>query len=273
VSLVADLAMEETRFEVRFQDEPIAAPAWSSDGIDAAEFFVSPNPGEELRPLARIVSGGELSRIMLAIKTLTATSRHGFSDAADRPPSTSAPGLIFDEVDAGIGGRVADVVGRKLRALGSAFQVLCITHLPQIAASADTHFQIEKRVEGGRTRTTVRRLDAAGRVEEIGRMLGGELTDGLLATAREMLADRGALAGAKGERKGKGESESPSDRTQRAPETPRAPSAARTPAGQAGQPKPARPREAPTPTEPASHVDRTASGMKKDRPQRKTVGS
>ena len=97
---------------------------------------------------------------MLAIKTLTATSRHGFSDAADRPPSASAPGLIFDEVDAGIGGRVADVVGRKLRALGSAFQVLCITHLPQIAAYADTHFQIEKRVEAGRTRTTVR---AAGR--------------------------------------------------------------------------------------------------------------
>ena len=136
-----------TRFDVRFNAEPLPETAWSADGIDAAEFFVSPNPGEELRPLARIVSGGELSRIMLAIKTLTATTRHGFSDAADRPPSTSAPGLIFDEVDAGIGGRVADVVGRKLRALGSAFQVLCITHLPQIAAYADTHFQIEKRVE------------------------------------------------------------------------------------------------------------------------------
>jgi DNA repair protein RecN (Recombination protein N) len=118
--------------------------------VDQLEFYVSPNPGEELRPLARIVSGGELSRVMLAIKTLTATARHGFIETGERPPSDGAPGLIFDEVDAGIGGRVADVVGRELRTLGSAFQVLCITHLPQIAAYADTHFEIEKRVEGGR---------------------------------------------------------------------------------------------------------------------------
>jgi len=204
-ALLADLAMERTRFEVRF-GEPLPESAWSGRGIDAAEFFVSPNPGEELRPLARIVSGGELSRIMLAIKTLTATSRHGFSDATDRPPSASAPGLIFDEVDAGIGGRVADVVGRKLRTLGSAFQVLCITHLPQIAASADTHYAIEKRVERGRTRTTVRRLDEPGRVDELARMLGGEaISDGLRASAREMLVGRKAAAGAKA----KGESESP----------------------------------------------------------------
>ena len=139
--------MERTRFEVRFNEGPLPESAWTDRGIDAAEFFVSPNLGEDLRPLARIVSGGELSRVMLAIKTLTATTRHGFSDATERPPSASAPGLIFDEVDAGIGGRVADVVGRKLRTLGSAFQVLCITHLPQIAAYADTHFQIEKQVE------------------------------------------------------------------------------------------------------------------------------
>ncbi|HXI31534.1 MAG TPA: DNA repair protein RecN [Vicinamibacterales bacterium] len=197
-ALLADLAMDRTRFEVRFGD-PLPEAAWSARGIDGAEFFVSPNPGEELRPLARIVSGGELSRIMLAIKTLTATSRHGFSDAADRPPSTSAPGLIFDEVDAGIGGRVADVVGRKLRTLGSAFQVLCITHLPQIAAYADTHFAIDKRVDRGRTRTTVRRLDEGGRVDEVARMLGGEaISDGLRASAREMLVGR----------KVKGESES-----------------------------------------------------------------
>src|SRR5262249_18571302 len=156
--------------------------------------FVSPNPGEDLRPLARIVSGGELSRIMLAIKTLIATSRHGFSDQTARPPSTSAPGLIFDEVDAGIGGRVADVVGRKLRTLGSAFQVLCITHLPQIAAYADTHFQIEKRVERGRTRTTVQRLGGEARVEELSRMLGGEaISDGLRRSAREMLEERSGL--------------------------------------------------------------------------------
>jgi DNA repair protein RecN (Recombination protein N) len=190
-ALVAELAMERTRFDVRFGDAPLPESAWSGRGTDAAEFFVSPNLGEDLRPLARIVSGGELSRIMLAIKTLTATTRHGFSDAADRPPSASAPGLIFDEVDAGIGGRVADVVGRKLRTLGSAFQVLCITHLPQIAAYADTHFEIDKRVEGGRTHTTVRRLDAAGRVEELARMLGGEaVSDGLRESAREMLAER-----------------------------------------------------------------------------------
>ena len=205
--------MEHTRFEVRFSDEPLPEAEWTAAGIDHAEFFVSPNPGEELRPLARIVSGGELSRIMLAIKTLTATSRHGFSDADERPPSASAPGLIFDEVDAGIGGRVADVVGRKLRTLGSAFQVLCITHLPQIAAYADTHFQIEKRVDGGRTRTTVRRLDATGRVDET-RPDAGRRGDHRRrrASAREML---GGAAGprlppaeAKGETKAKGESES-----------------------------------------------------------------
>ncbi len=192
--VLAELAMNKTRFEVRF-GEPASEAQWSAEGVDSIEFFVSPNPGEELRPLARIVSGGELSRIMLAIKTLVATSRHGFSDATDRPPSASAPGLIFDEVDAGIGGRVADVVGRKLRALGSAFQVLCITHLPQIAAYADTHFAIDKEVKGGRTRTTVRSLDAAGRVEELSRMLGGEaITDALRRSAREMLEERSGQA-------------------------------------------------------------------------------
>jgi DNA repair protein RecN (Recombination protein N) len=205
--LLAELAMERTRFETRFQTGALPEPAWSTTGIDQAEFFVSPNPGEELRPLARIVSGGELSRIMLAVKTLTATSGYGFSEADERPPGVAAPGLIFDEVDAGIGGRVADVVGRKLRALGSAFQVLCITHLPQIAAYADTHFQIDKRVEKGRTKTTVVRLDAAGRVEEIGRMLGGAgITQGIRASAREMLDVRRA----KGEPMVKGESERPS---------------------------------------------------------------
>src|SRR5207245_8754701 len=113
---------------------------------------------------------------------------------------------IFDEVDAGIGGRVADVVGGKLRALGSAFQVLCITHLPQIAAYADAHFQIAKSVERGRTRTDVIRLDEKGRVEELARMLGGaEITGGLRASAREMLLDRRARPA--GESKSKGESE------------------------------------------------------------------
>jgi len=198
--VLAELAMEQTRIELRFAVSPMAESEWSGRGIDTAEFFVSPNPGEELRPLARIVSGGELSRIMLAIKTLIATTRRGFSEAEDRPPSASAPGLIFDEVDAGIGGRVADIVGRRLRGLGSAFQVLCITHLPQIAAYADTHFQIEKRVSDGRTKTTVVHLDEDGRIEELSRMLGGTtVTAGLRATAREMLKDRGLRPGRDGE--------------------------------------------------------------------------
>jgi len=131
-------------------------------------------------------------------------------------------------VDAGIGGRVADVVGRKLRTLGSAFQVLCITHLPQIAAYADTHFQIDKRIDRGRTRTSVVRLDEAARVDELARMLGGAaITDGLRATAREMLRERqspgaapdrasgsSASLGAKGER-AKGESPSRRSRDRR----------------------------------------------------------
>src|SRR4030095_2576710 len=129
--LLAELAMERTRFEVRFNSAEPGPEEWSDRGIDVGEFYVSPNPGEELRPLARIVSGGELSRVMLALKTLTV------ADAAGKT-------LIFDEVDAGIGGRVADVVGGRLRALADRFQVLCITHLPQIAARASTYFRIDK---------------------------------------------------------------------------------------------------------------------------------
>jgi len=208
--LLAELAMERTRFEVRFAVSADGVPdesRWTPEGIDMAEFFVSPNQGEDLRPLARIVSGGELSRIMLAIKTLTFGARIGKSDLGKSTlPGSGAPGLIFDEVDAGIGGRVADVVGRKLHTLGSAFQVLCITHLPQIAAYADTHYQIEKRVAGRRTSTVVRRLGDEDRIDEIARMLGGEaITDVLKASAREMLTERaGRKAKAKGE-SGKGE--------------------------------------------------------------------
>ena len=190
--------MADTRFEVRFSEGPTPEAAWGPMGFDAAEFFLSPNPGEDLRPLARIVSGGELSRVMLAVKTLTGRGRFAGANrdgagqsATGEVGRAGAPGLIFDEIDAGIGGRVADVVGLKLRALGSAFQVLCITHLPQIAARADTHFRIEKDVQAGRTQTRVTRLDEQGRVEEISRMLGGALvTDGLRASAREMLAER-----------------------------------------------------------------------------------
>ena len=129
-ALLADLAMARTRFEVRFNETELAPDAWSDRGIDQAEFFLSANVGEDVRPLARIVSGGELSRVMLALKTIGASAG---SPAQKRGHSRT---LIFDEVDAGIGGRVADVVGVKLRELGAEFQVLCITHLPQIAAKA-----------------------------------------------------------------------------------------------------------------------------------------
>ena len=186
---LGELAMERTRFEVRL----VAAEAegqWSDAGIDTGEFFLSPNVGEDLRPLARIVSGGELSRVMLALKTLAAARTQ------DPGPKT----LIFDEVDAGIGGRVATVVGQKLRSLGDRFQVLCITHLPQIAAQGRTHFLIEKRIHSRRTVTTVTSLDGDARVAEIARMMGGAAAgDKAMDSARELLSHAGAKA--KGERR------------------------------------------------------------------------
>ena len=152
---------------------------------------------------------------MLALKTM-AVGRPGLivreskSGTSDQVSKT----LIFDEVDAGIGGSVADVVGSKLRELGSDFQVLCITHLPQIAARATTQFRIEKSIRGARTVTTVECLDQAGRVDEIARMLGGaSISEPIRASAREMLIGRQRPArdggGAKGKQKAKGESESP----------------------------------------------------------------
>jgi DNA repair protein RecN (Recombination protein N) len=188
-ALLAELAMARTRFQVRFNSEALPPERWSGRGIDEAEFYVSPNPGEDLRPLARIVSGGELSRVMLALKTLA---------SADTPGKT----LIFDEVDAGIGGRVADVVGARLAALGARFQVLCITHLAQIAAHGRTQFRIEKHLRGRRTVTSVARLDDDGRVEELGRMIGGATpSEQIRAGARELLA-----AAHKDTAKAKGES-------------------------------------------------------------------
>jgi DNA repair protein RecN (Recombination protein N) len=179
---LGELALERCRFEVRFSSGDAPEGRWTAAGVDEVEFFLSPNPGEDPRPLARIVSGGELSRIMLALKTLASTDQPGKS-------------LVFDEVDAGIGGRVADAVGNKLRRLGSRFQVLCITHLPQIAAYGDTHFHISKRVRHGRTVTNVSRLDRAGRVDELARMLAGaEVTDRARATARELLVARSSAA-------------------------------------------------------------------------------
>jgi DNA repair protein RecN (Recombination protein N) len=210
---VADLSLD-ARVDVRF--ETIAdEDGWTPSGIDRGEFYISTNAGEDLRPLARIASGGELSRLMLAIKTITSSARRQLADGPDRAPGEESPGLIFDEVDAGIGGRVAESVGRRLRGLGSQSQVLCITHLPQIAACADTHFLIEKRVEQGRTRTSVGRLAPADRVEELSRMLAGTaVTESVRKSAREMLTAgavglaKAKAVGAKGETKPKGESES-----------------------------------------------------------------
>ena len=188
---LAQLAMARTRFDVRFNNEESGEEMWTERGIDHAEFFVSPNVGEDLRPLARIVSGGELSRMMLALKTMA---------VADGAGKT----LIFDEVDAGIGGEVAEVVGQKLQQLGRRFQVICITHLPQIASRASSHYHLEKTVRGRRTVTAVQQLDAAGRIDEISRMIGGRtVTEPVRASARQMLGIE-----AKGKQKAKGESES-----------------------------------------------------------------
>jgi DNA repair protein RecN (Recombination protein N) len=197
--LLGELAMGRTTFEMRFESETPES-AWTDSGIDVAECYLSANVGEEPRPLARIASGGELSRVMLAIRTLA---------AAEAPGKT----LIFDEIDAGIGGRVADVVGKNLRRLGASFQVLCITHLPQIAAAGHAQFQISKSVVNGRTHTRMVRLNESQRVEELARMIGGAVpTESARATARELLGDlqQGSGPGratARDERSRRGESE------------------------------------------------------------------
>jgi DNA repair protein RecN (Recombination protein N) len=188
-SALAELAMPKARVDVRLS--PIdQADQWTRRGVDYAELFLSPNPGEELRPLARIASGGELSRVMLALRTLA---------APDEPGRT----LVFDEVDAGIGGSAADAVGARLQQLASRYQVLCVTHLPQIAARAGAHFQIDKQVRAGRTIAAITRLDDTGREGEIARMIAGAaVTPQVLKSARELITMRQPS-----EVKAKGESE------------------------------------------------------------------
>ncbi len=179
------LEMEGTRFEVTLSEveaDTNTSPWMNHRGVridargyDRAAFFISPNVGEALKPLATIASGGELSRVILAIKAILADS-----DAVET--------LIFDEVDAGIGGGVAEVVGQKLKALAGHHQVICITHLPQIARFGDAHFKIAKQVHGGRTATQIAPLDEPARLEEIARMLGGvKITAKTRAHARELL--------------------------------------------------------------------------------------
>lgn len=147
---------------------------YTPDGFDEVEFMISTNPGEPIRPLAMVVSGGELSRIMLAIKTVLADS-------------DDIPTLIFDEIDTGISGRTAQKVSEKLHYIAGRHQVLCITHLPQIAAMADSHFEIAKETRDGRTVTAIRKLSEEDMVRELARLLGGaEITDAVLKNAREM---------------------------------------------------------------------------------------
>jgi DNA repair protein RecN (Recombination protein N) len=212
-ALLGDLAMAETRFDVRFESAEGDPERWDAQGVDRVEFFVSPNPGEDPRPLARIASGGELSRIMLALRTHgTRRPVRGRAGPADSGRKT----LIFDEVDAGIGGRAAEAVGALLRELGSRYQVLCITHLAPIAARATTQCAVEKRVTGGRTVTVVTPLGQDQRVDELSRMLAGSrASDATRASARELLGSGGPVAdgapagrGAKVKQSAKGESES-----------------------------------------------------------------
>jgi DNA repair protein RecN (Recombination protein N) len=169
---LAQLAMERTKFRV-----DLSPAAWSERGADAVSFLVSPNLGEEPRALEKVASGGEISRIALALKTCLAAPRKG-----------SMHTLIFDEVDAGVGGSAAEGVGRRLKKLAASNQVLCVTHLPQIASFADHHYLLEKRESGGRTVTAVTELAAPERTKEIGRMLSGQtLTPEALKNAERLI--------------------------------------------------------------------------------------
>lgn len=196
---LADLAMPHAEVSYRFEENG-RDEEWSPSGIDRAELFLSANPGEAARPLARVASGGELSRVMLAVKVV---------DSPEAAPRT----MVFDEVDAGIGGRVADAVGARLRALSSRAQVLCVTHLPQVAAYADAHVHITKRVADGRTLTSALKLALDARVAELARMMAGETSAAVLDGARALLAAKsqtptGESRAGESEAEAKGESES-----------------------------------------------------------------
>ena len=163
------------RFEVAFERVGDERP--DPQGAERVEFLVAANPGQPPRPLRKVASGGELSRISLAIEVAAL----GLD---------AVPTMVFDEVDSGIGGAVADIVGRKLRALGGSRQVLCVTHLPQVAAQGHAHYRVSKSAPGDVTRSTAERLDAKAREEELARMLGGvEVGREARAAARRLLAD------------------------------------------------------------------------------------
>lgn len=167
---LADLNFMDNQFEIRISD----LGHYTESGWDDAEIYIAVNPGEALRPLSLVASGGELSRIMLAVKTVLA-------DEEDTPT------LIFDEIDTGISGITAGKVAEKMQVIGKNRQVICITHLPQIAAAADSHFLIEKTAESGKTRTQIRSLDKEESIRELARILGGaNVTDSILDSAKEL---------------------------------------------------------------------------------------
>lgn len=168
-------ALEELNFlNVAFTMEFKPTADYTANGTDQAEFLISTNPGEPVRPLGAVASGGELSRVMLAVKTVLADS-------------DDIPTLIFDEIDAGISGRTAQMVSEKLHVIAKNHQVICITHLPQIAAMADCHFEIKKSVENGRTTTSIQALDESRIVDELARLIGGaQITDTVKKSAAEM---------------------------------------------------------------------------------------
>ena len=180
-SEINDLAMK-ARFSIEIRSREDESN-WSPAGVDEVVYQISTNPGEPMQPLEKIASGGELSRVMLALKASveTATTSKKASKSAERT-------LIFDEIDTGIGGRAAEAVGKKLKALSRGNQVLCVTHLPQIATFADHHCLIEKRISGDRTKTTIRPITGEERTEEIARMLSGsKLTETSRKHAEQML--------------------------------------------------------------------------------------
>jgi DNA repair protein RecN (Recombination protein N) len=186
--LMQSLGMGGGKFSIAV-DPSGAEP--SASGSDDIEFLVSANPGQPLKGLAKVASGGELSRISLAIQVAGAAPAAAGSEAGSAPASLC---MVFDEVDAGIGGAVAEIVGRQLRALGEHAQVLCVTHLAQVASQAHRQFRVTKLTDGKITRTALKRLAESDRVDEIARMLGGvDITEQARAHARDMLA-RGATA-------------------------------------------------------------------------------
>ena len=184
---LVEAAINELAMKAAFQVAVTSADganSWSAKGFDEVRYMISANPGEPLRDMEQAASGGELSRVMLALKSCIETT------STAKKTGHGQRTMVFDEIDIGIGGRAADAVGKKLKALARTAQVLCVTHLPQIAAFADQHYLIEKKTAAGRTKTTVRRIENKERTEEVARMLSGaKLTEASLRNAEQMIAE------------------------------------------------------------------------------------